>query len=446
MARVLDPQTQYSDDGEPVVAGSAYFGLPNTDPTQVVNQIPIFSDRACTIPLAQPVLTDAQGRLTTAVYVAVNEYSYQVFDALNNQLLDEPLLEPLNVQGLVTADIDMNGFKHINVGEATANNQYATLGYVNKTFGMVLETDGTSAADAIVVDYPVALATLINGVQFYARITHGPNTVPPTVQILGFPAKSAYRGADEPLIEGDTGGDGYICHFVYDLSLDKFALLNPKITSKINTYYYTANDTYTPHPNTKYIEITAVGAGGGAGGVDGQGGGDEAISGAGAGGGTAIKATDVIDAAYTIVVGSGGAGGAGNGGNDGANGGNTTVTSLNVTMVAGGGEGGKGSVAAATVPSKVGSNGGTASGGDINLSGGDGDRVGSSLTLPMYWLGRSGTSIFGGSRRGRGGHNDGFDAVSYGAGGGSTMVDDIASNYDGGDGADGIVIIKEYLA
>ena len=213
-----------------------------------------------------------------------------------------------------------------------------------------------------------------------------------------------------------------------------------------NTVVFTAGGTYNPPAGVRSLEFTCIGAGGGGGGADGQGSGTSGCAIGGGGGGTAIITTSTIDSSYTVVIGAGGAGGAA-GNNPGAAGGNSTVVDggpgTNVNIAGNGGAGGDGALGSSGAIHKNGADGGTATGGDTNFEGGasvnshvfNGIRAGSS---------HSGASILGGSLR-SGSNVDGADAVTPGAGGAAVDVGTNTINAAGGDGADGIVIIKEFF-
>lgn len=224
-----------------------------------------------------------------------------------------------------------------------------------------------------------------------------------------------------------------------DLDLLKSAIMKaPKMT------VLTASDAaWVPDSAAVGIKFTAVGAGGGGGGVDGQGAGTSAASRAGAAGGASIKSTNIIEASYAITIGAGGTGGAA-GSNNGANGGSTIIASTSVNLTCTGGNGGNGHIAISgstwlTVP-----NSGSGSGGDINI---DGDSSGDAAISSgeRASASSSGGSVFGGSVKPSGSATPGANAVTPGAGGGSTTVSDVGTNTAGGDGADGVVIIEEFF-
>ena len=87
--------------------------------------------------------------------------------------------------------------------------------------------------------------------------------------------------------------------------------------------------------------------------------------------------------------------------------------------------------------------GGTATGGDVNLSGGYSDTA-TIVSGDNGNVSRSGGSFWGIGVRGRTGAG-GFDGPDYGVGGGGAGSLDAANNFAGGDGEDGVVIVEEYF-
>lgn len=230
MSRQLDPNKTYIFDGTVRVDARAYFGLPNTDPRVVANRIKIFSDKEGTVEIPQPQQTDEQGVLPP-IYINEQEYSFAVDTSpaeSSQQIVYEAALEGLNSPGLVTADIDMNGFKHVNVAVATENNQYHTLGQAYGKFPQAVVVDALSTRNAIVADLPVNPSALLFGQPIRTYITHDENdSSVVTVKLGAFAAKQTYKGNNLPLDIGDTYGDGNFCDWLYDDTLDKFQLLNP---------------------------------------------------------------------------------------------------------------------------------------------------------------------------------------------------------------------------
>jgi len=197
--------------------------------------------------------------------------------------------------------------------------------------------------------------------------------------------------------------------------------------------------TYTPTAGMETCIVQCVGGGGGGRGVNtspfpivpGQGGG---------GGGYSQSFYDAatIGASQDLFVGDGGAGGASSpsGGSDGDDGEDTTFGTI-VIMTAGGGKGG----AFSLTPS-----GGTATGGDINISGQNGGNSFYAVSddTPLTYVQVSGSG--GSSLLGFGGvstSSQGFvlpDGQIYGGGGAGAAT----SLQLSGNGAQGVVIVYEY--
>ena len=205
----------------------------------------------------------------------------------------------------------------------------------------------------------------------------------------------------------------------------------------------TASDpAWTPTTGTEEIRFRYIAGGGSAGSVDGQGTGNPALSGAGSPGAYGEKTTPTIDPAYNIVVGSGApAPAAGN--NPGTQGGSTSITSTSLSIVCEGGIGGAGDSGASGGANKgpLSAVRPTATGGDINIDGGlshEGRRGGGSIVSASYSVdsqfGSGGPTVF---------TRNGLAGQSPGAGGGATVNDSNSNDYQGGAGADGVVIIEE---
>jgi len=108
MSSVLNEWESYQDiDGKPIVNGFVYFGVANSDPTLLVNQIDIFANRALTTPLANPQRTDSFGRTNNKVWLS-GAFAKLVEDENNVQIFSDPdageeamalILNLTNVQG-----------------------------------------------------------------------------------------------------------------------------------------------------------------------------------------------------------------------------------------------------------------------------------------------------------------------------------------------------------
>lgn len=204
--------------------------------------------------------------------------------------------------------------------------------------------------------------------------------------------------------------------------------------------------TYTLPANVNSIKVTCVGAGGGGGGVDGQGADASAAAAGGGAGAWCVKTIVNPAASYTYTIGAAGAGGAA-GNNSGAAGGDTTFTDGgSVNMVATGGGGGGGDQASTGNGTGNPSNPVNATGGDVNYPGAGGFD-GRSVAGDATSLGSGGEGPFGAvDRETASSGKNGNSATGYGAGGGGANCVGTTSNFSGGNGSGGLIVIEEYYA
>lgn len=192
--------------------------------------------------------------------------------------------------------------------------------------------------------------------------------------------------------------------------------------------------TYTKPSGINIVKVIVTGGGGGGGGGTGsynQGGG-------GGAGGTAIEIIDVSSVStVAVTIGAGGSGSTSQGGGGG-------TSSFGSYCSAAGGTGGHQGQGGGR------NAGGAATGGDINITGGDGNSAsgGNSADEPVsghgggsFWGGGTGGSPAGGQSANQ---DAGFNANNtWGVGGGGG--DNSSSGADnGGNGAQGIVVVEEY--
>lgn len=210
---------------------------------------------------------------------------------------------------------------------------------------------------------------------------------------------------------------------------------------------FTASGTYNKPGGLKFADTIAVGGGAGGGGVDGQGAATFAASGGGGAGAfsRSLLLASSIASSETVTVGIGGTGGTGPGGS-GATGGTSSFGSL-VSAV--GGNGGVGLVGQALQRTTLGGAGGAGSlgVGDQTFSGGSGT-AGMSLgyTSNTQTLGGvGGDSFFAGGGRPGLSPSTGINGGAPGAGGSGASVYATTTDYAGGGGADGIVIVREFF-
>lgn len=211
--------------------------------------------------------------------------------------------------------------------------------------------------------------------------------------------------------------------------------------------------TYTTPTGVRALKVTVIGAGGGAGGVDGQAtASTNAYSAGGGGGGFAIAFITSAESSYTYTIGAGGAGGGAN--TIGAAGGTTSFENSGSTIIisASGGAGGAGDIGATSTGSVSGAPGI----GSITGLGNPGGFIGSGTGQYANGYGRivSGTvyshsgsgwcPLVGGGVATASASN-GTDATNYGEGGGPVRTSTaVATNYVGGSGYQGLIIIEEY--
>lgn len=199
---------------------------------------------------------------------------------------------------------------------------------------------------------------------------------------------------------------------------------------------FTSSGTFTASASVPH-KITVVGAGGGGGYAYGSSGGG------GAAGGTSIAWQSLTNGnGYTVTVGSGGGGGGPANaypGSAGVAGGASKFYGTS-TLTGNGGNGG-------TLSFGYGAVGGTATGGDINIQGGDGDApsYGNASCTSLSGGGTGGASSMGGG--GGAMWNDtssanGNNGRAYGSGGGGGQSSVGGYGGAGGTGANGIVIVE----
>ncbi len=205
----------------------------------------------------------------------------------------------------------------------------------------------------------------------------------------------------------------------------------------INFVTITSTSTYTPPTNLLYAIVECVGGGGGGSGTPATTAGQIAVGGGGGGGGYTKKiyARSALLPNVSVTIGAAGAAGAA-GANDGTNGGDTTF----LGMTASGGGKGTASAAAAVV-NYFGTDGGAASGGDVNVVGSAVGYYGYSTTVGgNFSVSIGGHSPYSGAARPNASGN------GYGGGGGGIYANSSAAAAAGKAGTAGVVFITEFLA
>jgi len=213
-----------------------------------------------------------------------------------------------------------------------------------------------------------------------------------------------------------------------------------------------SNQPYTVPTNLKRAIVIATGGGGGGGGASAADNAAGSGGGGGAAGGTAIRIYTAaeIGSNPSYTIGAGGNGGSAAGG-AGTAGGNTIFTPSGggTVLTANGGGFGNGQVTAPPIGSRgAGGVGGTATGGTLNIQGGDGSDGAGDDAAEISFGGRSGSSFWGGGGRGASAQGAestaGLIGKAYGSGGGGGAVIDTTTGAVGGAGLGGVIFVLEF--
>lgn len=202
------------------------------------------------------------------------------------------------------------------------------------------------------------------------------------------------------------------------------------------TVVFSSSGSYTWPADVKRIDVILTAGGGGGGGCNAENA-NQTFSGAGGGAGGTVFATiyatdnDAGPGTYTVTIGSGGSGA--NGPGSGNNGGHSSF----MTLTALGGQGGQWGGATNT----AGGLGGAGSGGYKTEQGGDGSDGQAGQTL---LVGNGASSYWGGG--GRAGQLSGNPGACSGSGGGGAYDNSYShTSGRGGHGANGVLVIREYM-
>lgn len=209
---------------------------------------------------------------------------------------------------------------------------------------------------------------------------------------------------------------------------------------KVTVLTATTTSVFTVTVGTQRIIVEVVGGGGGGGSSSGSSTQASGNSG-GASGGYAQKVYTTTATAYSYRVGEGGAPAAGT---DGASGGTSTFENAAI-LVRGGGGGQAMALGTAVTVTRGGVSGSTPTGGNVINSGGAMGAAGIRGSASSASGGGGGPGPWGGSGTGAGGNTAGGDANGPGAGGGGAVVTSQNNARLGGTGADGVIIVTEYV-
>ncbi len=217
--------------------------------------------------------------------------------------------------------------------------------------------------------------------------------------------------------------------------------LNELKVESVNVVEITSSGTYSKPSNLLFAIVEVQGGGGGSGGCGATSSSEIAISSGGSAGGYSKKSilSGDLFASETVTIGASGSSGAA-GANNGGTGG---TTSFGVHCSGTGGTGGTGGTASTGSGVVAGSNGGTSSGGDINVRG-------EASTDAAFFSGVfSSLSKGADSMLGAGGRNStvgaGDAGTGYGCGGGGSARQISSAAVAGAPGKPGVTHITEYL-
>lgn len=188
MTARVNELTQFVDSGgAPLVNGSIYIGVQGADP--VANPITIFGDRELTTPIANPQVTDSQGRSVNKIYIPGN-YSIQVDDSnAVTQLSDLDAGLPENVSQTIL--INVQGADNI-----------------------------TADSDPPITEY------VDNALYMFTAV--GPNTGPVDINIEGLGVRNIFKNFNLPLDSNDFVTNQSVV-LVYNATTVDFQLVNQKI-------------------------------------------------------------------------------------------------------------------------------------------------------------------------------------------------------------------------
>lgn len=372
-------------------------------------------------------------RMFVSEDVATNRPPTEITDVWLNGMQEE-IVTFVEEQGLVPSNVDY------------AQLAKAIKKLFQKSSPLVPVTGGT--ADAITGVYTPGITALTNGMTLYVRAGLANSTTTPTFTPASgtVAAKTIVKGNGVPIVAGDIAGAGHWLKLQYDVTLDKWVLLNPAspITTKgLQRFTSNGNFTVPAGVSTIYVSGCAGGGGGGSGG-----GSTVSASNYGGGGGGGGAGQSQVRTPYavtpgqviSITIGGAGSPGAGSSGSGatGTAGGSTVVGGL-VALT-----GGAGGVLGNSLTSGFIAGGGAGAGYPSGSSGTDGqaNTVGANG-------GAGGSSPFGGGGgAGRGANGAGMvgaAAIGFGGGGGGgggSYVLNSGIGGAGGAGAPGLVIIE----
>lgn len=261
------------------------------------------------------------------------------------------------------------------------------------------------------------------------------------ISVVGLAGSRTLVAAGGFQILGEQWLVGQIVEVIYDGTNVQLSAARRGTLLNVQVFATPGVFTYTPVAGTRQIEIEICAGGGGGAGARATAVSQTSVGAGGGAGGYSRGIASTGFAGATVTVGAGGAAGLGAGAGAGGNGGASSFGSL--LSAAGGGGGGVLGPSGAPLYA-VGGSGGAGAGGFIN-SGGNSGMTHVAYSNNNAFDGHGGASYFGaGGYRGGTGGNGSAGAAPGSGGGGSVVAENTAVARNGGAGAPGIVIIREF--
>lgn len=457
MVATINEHTQYFDatTNTPIVNGNIYIGARNGDPRV---PIPIFSDRELTTPLLNPQATDAAGRSVNKIWIP-DRYSIEVTNSNDvrryiqtdvGESSSASVINLGNVQGAnaitatgtptITSYVDQAQFTfktvQINTDAMTLNVDGIGVKPIVKNKNKPIQPGNFEAFQIAILTYNSTSDSFEWTNQNIKATSSYKGTVIASATTITIPTDGSYFE-----VTGSTDIENFLVAanriFILRLASGSVTIYQSTALNTVqvvgtpgsglgSTQVFTSSDTWIHPDGLLRAEIIDVAAGGGGGGTPSN----NNVGGAGGGGGTAFELIEAADlgSTETVTIGAGGIGGIGS--NPGTQGGTSSFGAHNSATGGAGGinNGGDGGI------------GGVGVGGDTNIEGGGGTGNPGSDGSARGPAG--GSSTLGGGATGRIGN--GLNGGNYG-GGGAGGGGNGGSSTDGGNGADGIIIVKEYF-
>lgn len=163
-------------------------------------------------------------------------------------------------QTAITANLPMAGFRHTGVGNAVARSDYAAAGQIQDAAFVWVAGGGT--VDAITATYSPAVTALVDGMELRFRATGANTSTTPTFSPNGISAATIVKDGGTSLIASDIRANLAEYTLRYNLSFNRWTLLNPSLA----LYARTASPAFSGTPtaptaaadtNTTQVATTA---------------------------------------------------------------------------------------------------------------------------------------------------------------------------------------------